>query len=46
MSEQKINHYGSLCTEMYERLHPIADEAGLSFLMSYAKPGMRVFEPL
>ena len=40
------NHYGSLCTEMYEALHPAAPEDELGFYLSYAQRGQRIFEPL
>lgn len=40
------NHYGSLCTEMYEALHPAAPEDELGFYLSYARRGQRIFEPL
>ena len=40
------NSYGSLCTEMYEILHPEAPEDELRFYLSYAQKGMRILEPL
>ncbi|MDO5042706.1 MAG: class I SAM-dependent methyltransferase [Slackia sp.] len=40
------NYYGSLCAEMYEKLHQEAPENELAFYLSYAEPGMRVLEPL
>lgn len=42
----KKNYYGSLCTEMYEILHPTADQDELEFYLSYAKEGMSILEPL
>lgn len=42
----KQNEYGRLCTEMYEILHPAAPEEELDFYLSYAKPGMKIWEPL
>ncbi|MDO5400589.1 MAG: class I SAM-dependent methyltransferase [Eubacteriales bacterium] len=40
------NYYGSLCTEMYELLHPEAPRDELEFYLSYARPGMKILEPL
>jgi len=40
------NYYGSLCTEMYELLHPAAPEDELAFYLSYAKKGDLILEPL
>ena len=40
------NHYGSLCTEMYELLHQEAPRDELEFYLSYAKRGMSILEPL
>lgn len=40
------NSYGSLCTEMYELLHPEAPPEELAFYLSYAKKGERILEPL
>lgn len=40
------NEYGSLCTEMYEILHPQAPQDELAFYLSYARPGMTILEPL
>lgn len=40
------NYYGSLCTEMYEILHPHAPEDELGFYLSYARPGEKILEPL
>lgn len=45
-AESGQNYYGSLCAEMYERLHEKAPEDELEFYLSYALPGMRVLEPL
>lgn len=45
-TESMQNYYGSLCTEMYEKLHGKAPENELEFYLSYAAPGMRVLEPL
>ena len=44
--EDTVNYYGSLCTEMYEQLHPTADEQELEFYLSYAKPGQKILELL
>ncbi|MGO5092759.1 class I SAM-dependent methyltransferase [Clostridium sp. LCP25S3_F10] len=41
-----INYYGSLCTTMYELLHPVAPEDELKFYLQYAKDGMKILEPL
>lgn len=46
MHTEKENTYGSLCTEMYERLHREAPEDELNFYLSYAQPGMKILEPL
>lgn len=40
------NYYGSLCTEMYEILHPHAPEDELAFYLSYAQKGQAILEPL
>lgn len=40
------NYYGSLCTEMYEILHPNAPEDELAFYLSYAEKGKKILEPL
>ena len=40
------NHYGSLCTEMYEILHAEAPREELEFYLSYAKKGQRILEPM
>lgn len=40
------NYYGSLCTEMYELLHPEAPEDELAFYLSYAERGRKILEPL
>lgn len=40
------NYYGSLCTEMYEILHPNAPQDELKFYLSYAEKGMSILEPL
>ena len=45
-TENVQNYYGSLCTEMYEKLHGKAPEDELEFYLSYAAPGMRILEPL
>lgn len=37
----KQNYYGSLCTEMYEILHPQAPQDELAFYLSYAKKDKR-----
>lgn len=44
--EDIVNYYGSLCTEMYERLHPQAPKDELEFYLSYAKPGQQILEML
>ncbi len=41
-----INYYGSLCTVMYELLHPYAPEDELQFYLQYAKKEMKILEPL
>lgn len=41
-----INQYGDLCTELYERLHPVAEAEELDFYLSYASPKHRILEPL
>lgn len=38
MNREKTNDYGNLCTQMYELLHPAADEQELEFYLSYARP--------
>lgn len=45
-TENVQNYYGSLCAEMYEKLHGKAPEDELEFYLSYAAPGMRILEPL
>ena len=40
------NDYGSLCTQMYELLHPKADGQELDFYLSYAGQGQKILEPL
>ncbi len=40
------NYYGSLCTEMYELLHAQPDEEELDLYLSYARPEMKILEPL
>lgn len=42
----KQNDYGSLCTEMYEILHASAPQDELDFYLSYARPDMKILEPL
>ena len=42
----KTNYYGSLCTEMYEILHPTAPEDERNFYLSYAQKGEKILEPL
>lgn len=42
----EVNAYGSLCTVMYEILHPKAPEDELAFYLSYAERGMRILEPM
>lgn len=44
--ELKKNHYGSLCTEMYEILHEKAPQDELEFYLSYAEKEMSILEPL
>ena len=46
MCKDGVNHYGSLCTEPYERLHARAPEDELTFYLSYARPGQKILEPL
>nr|WP_025775928.1 class I SAM-dependent methyltransferase [Clostridium botulinum] len=41
-----INYYGSLCTVMYELLHPHAPGDELQFYLQYAKKEMKILEPL
>lgn len=45
MPEQQ-NYYGSLCTELYELLHPEAPRKELDFYLSYAAPGQRILEAM
>lgn len=40
------NYYGSLCTKMYELLHPVADEKELDFYLSFADKNMQILEPM
>lgn len=40
------NYYGSLCTLMYEILHPQAPQDELEFYLSYAKTEQKILEPL
>lgn len=42
----KPNEYGSLCTEMYELLHPEAPADEWAFYESFARKGDRILEPL
>lgn len=44
--ENKVNHYGNLCVEMYEILHENAMEDELKFYLSYAKKDSKILEPL
>lgn len=44
--EENKNYYGSLCTELYEILHPQAPQDELEFYLSYARPGQKILEPL
>lgn len=46
MENSRLNAYGSLCTEMYEILHPTAPQDELDFYLSYAKPGKKICEPM
>lgn len=46
MNREKKNDYGSLCTQMYELLHPKADGQVLDFYLSYAGQGQKILEPL
>lgn len=39
-----INQYGDLCTELYERLHPVAEAEELDFYLSYARPKHRILD--
>ena len=41
-----INYYGSLCTVMYELLHPVAPKDELQFYLQYANKKMTILEPL
>lgn len=40
------NYYGSLCTQMYELLHPTADTNELDFYLSYATGRCKILEPM
>lgn len=40
------NAYGSLCTEVYEHLHPCAPADELDFYRSCIHPGMKLLEPM
>ncbi len=44
MDEQTTNHYGRLCTEMYEFLHEEAPDE-LEFYLSYASKSERILKP-
>lgn len=46
MAETRENYYGSLCTEMYEILHPTAPKDELDFYLSYAEKGKAILEAL
>lgn len=46
MEREQQNYYGSLCTEMYEILHPAAPAEELAFYLSYAEAGDKILEPL
>lgn len=46
MNQITQNYYGSLCTELYEILHPKAPQDELDFYLSYAEKDMRILEPL
>lgn len=46
MDEQTTNHYGRLCTEMYEFLHEEAPPDELEFYLSYASKSERILEAL
>lgn len=40
------NYYGSLCTQMYELLHPTANTYELEFYLSYAVNRKKILEPM
>ena len=44
MEREQQNYYGSLCTEMYEILHPAAPAEELAFYLSYAVEGGKILE--
>ena len=46
MQPTERNRYAQLCTELYEILHPSAPPDELDFYLSYAKPHMRILEPM
>lgn len=46
MNQPTRNYYGSLCTEMYELLHPKAPAEELAFYLSFAKKGDKILEAL
>lgn len=41
-----VNYYGSLCTKMYELLHPQAPQDELEFYLSYANKDQKILEGL
>ena len=46
MKGKKQNHYGKLCTEMYEILHDRTALEELEFYLSYADKDKKILEPL
>lgn len=46
MDAHTTNHYGSICTELYEILHPSASDDELAFYLSYARTDQDILEPL
>lgn len=44
--DETCNAYGSLCTEVYEHLHPSAPADELNFYRACVRPGMKLLEPM
>lgn len=44
--DSRTNYYGSLCSELYDILHPEAPRDELEFYLSYAEKGHSILEAL
>lgn len=43
--DSRTNYYGSLCSELYDILHPEAPRDELEFYLSYAEKGIPFWKP-